>query len=309
MRPLQYHEGQIAIQDEANTRRLADNLAHWNGPVAEFAMGADLLLFATENDFEQLEFSVLSGRPPLVEVAGPSALALADGIARRLQAGRCGGLAINLATARRVRINGYVEVSGDDRILHLDEAFTLCRKYMAPSGIMGDVPCTGPGRREALNTDAAVVADALAGSECVFLATVAPDGAPDVAHRGGPAGFVTLDAAAGTIAWPEYLGDGVFKSAGNIRATGSATLLVPDFQSGDGFELVLSGVRYTNVRTSRRERIDPLVQEGQPFPVQGLMEATVERVFRLEGLTYPRQRLQERVRVTSRSEVHVQAPQ
>lgn len=51
------------------------------------------------------------------------------------------------------------------------------------------------------------------------------------------------------------MGDGIFKSAGNVRATGKFTLLVPDMESGDAVELVGAG-KYTNTRPERRLRLD-----------------------------------------------------
>ena len=309
MGPLQYHAGQVAIQDEANTRRLADNLAHWTGPVAEFALGADLLLLAVEDDGGVLRFTVISGPPPLVDIAGPSSLRVRPiDPELGIPPGCFGGLAINLAAARRVRINGAID-AGDDVFLRLEETFTLCRKYMAPSVSLGDEVRCGPGGRAALPTDDPGLLGVLAVAECSFLASVAPGGGPDVAHRGGPGGFLKVDPTTASLSWPEYLGDGVFKSAGNVRATGRCTVLVPDFATGAGYELVCSDATYTNVRTSRRERLDPLIQDGQPYPVQGLMRAQIDRVFRLEELTHPRHRIERSWKVTSRSEVDMQAPQ
>jgi hypothetical protein len=37
MPPLRYYAEQIAIQEEAKTTRIAEKLAYWIGPVAEFA--------------------------------------------------------------------------------------------------------------------------------------------------------------------------------------------------------------------------------------------------------------------------------
>jgi len=80
-------------------------------------------------------------------------------------------------------------------------------------------------------------------------------------------GIPRTDAAARRLTWPEYVGDGVFKSAGNVRATRMMTLLVPDHDSGDGVELIGRG-DYTNIRPERRQRTDSLVQHRDPFPIQ-----------------------------------------
>lgn len=305
MRALIYHEGQRAVQDEANTRRLADNLAHWNGPVVDFASHADFLLFATHND-GYLRFATLSGDPPLVEIAGPSALRFVEGLALPAIGGAFGGLAINLATARRVRLNGAFD-EDEPWVMDLDETFTLCRKYMAPSMALGGPAVAGPASSATVAANDAGLVAALAAAETVFIASATPEGAPDVAHRGGPAGFARIED--GRLEWPEYLGDGVFKSAGNVRSTGRFTMLIPDFTTGDGYEVACVDADYRNLRTSRRERIDPLVQDGQPYPVQGLLGGRIERAWRVERVTRPRARLEKALRVTSKSTVDEQAPQ
>lgn len=305
MRPLVYHEGQRAVQDEANTRRLADNLAHWNGPVVDFASHADFLLFATNVD-GYLRFATLSGDAPLVEVAGPSALRFTEGLSLPAMSGAFGGLAINLATARRVRLNGAFD-QDEPWVMDLDESFTLCRKYMAPSMAVSGPAVAGPSDPTEVAPDDAGLAAALAAAEAVFIASASPDGAPDVQHRGGPAGFARIEN--GRLEWPEYLGDGVFKSAGNVRATGRFTMLIPDFGTGGGYEVTCVDAEYRNLRTSRRERIDPLVQDGQPYPVQGLLGGRIERAWRVERVTRPRTRIEKALRVTSKSTVDEQAPQ
>lgn len=309
MPPLNYHPGQLAVQTEANTRPLADHLAHWVGPVAEFAEGADMFLLAAPGADGSPEFTVLSGPAPLVEVAGPATLRLGfPGTGPRPAPGRVGGLAMNLGLARRARINGELVDRAGCLELEADETFTLCRKYMAPSLSRGCAALAGPAVREPIGLDDPSLASIVAAAETSFLASVSPGGAPDVAHRGGPAGFLEFDPATCTLSWPEFVGDGVFKSAGNVRSTGLLTLLVVDTESGDGIELIGSG-GYTNVRTQRSARIDPLVQFRDHYPLQGTITAVIDHAVRLRGLLHPRTRIEKALKVTSRSRVDDQAPQ
>jgi hypothetical protein len=311
MPPLSYHAGQIAVQEEAKTRHVADKLAHWVGPVGEFALGADLLLLATAGADGILSFTVLSGEPPLVQIAGDSELRLRfpPSLAPFSQTPvACGGLAISLGQARRARINGTLISNGGAVELAAAETFTLCRKYMAPSLALEMRPHLGPVACEPLALDDPWLAGLLAKAETSFVASVSPDGGPDVAHRGGPPGFLELDPSGRRLTWPEYVGDGVFKSAGNVRATGIMTLLVPDHDSGDGVELVGRG-DYRNIRPERRQRLDALVQHRDPFPIQGEITCEIIRAVRLRQLLHPRQRIERAIKVTSRSSVDEQAPQ
>jgi hypothetical protein len=310
MRPLQYHSGQRAIQTEANATVVADRLAEWVGPVVEFALGADLILLAAQHDDQTLRFTVLSGASPLVDAIDEPTISIRfpAGLKKIIPAGtRCGGLVINLSKARRSRINGVVSHRSNAAELIGEETFTLCKKYMAPSVSLEKAPHIGPESRKAIKLDDPWVTAVVRKAETSFLASISPDGGPDVAHRGGPPEFLNLDPAARRLTWTEYLGDGIFKSAGNIRATGIFTLLVPDLELGDGVELVGRGT-YTNIRTTRKQRVDPLLQDKEQFPVQGTMTCIIQSAFHLKHVFHPRQRIEKAHKVTSRSTVDEQAP-
>jgi len=63
-----------------------------------------------------------------------------------------------------------------------------------------------------------------------FLSTVDSSGCPTVSHKGGPPGIVTvLDPS--TIAFPNYDGNGMFLSMGNIVDTAKIGLLFMDFET------------------------------------------------------------------------------
>lgn len=50
-----------------------------------------------------------------------------------------------------------------------------------------------------------------------FLATADAEGHPDCSFKGGPPGFVTIEAP-DLLTFPDYDGNGMFKSLGNIRS-------------------------------------------------------------------------------------------
>ena len=62
-----------------------------------------------------------------------------------------------------------------------------------------------------------------------FLATVDQQGQPTCSYKGGDPGFVTiLDKA--TLAFPNYDGNGMFLSMGNVTQTGRVGILFVDFE-------------------------------------------------------------------------------
>ncbi len=57
-----------------------------------------------------------------------------------------------------------------------------------------------------------------------FLATADSEGRPDCSFKGGPPGFVSVPAP-DLLVFPDYDGNGMFKSLGNIKANPQVGLL------------------------------------------------------------------------------------
>ena len=81
--------------------------------------------------------------------------------------------------------------------------------------------------------------DFIARQEWMFVATSDARGACDSTLRAGPAGFVAV-LSPRTVAWPEYRGNGVFASRGNIVENPHVGLLFVDF-TGDRIGLHVNG--------------------------------------------------------------------
>jgi predicted pyridoxine 5'-phosphate oxidase superfamily flavin-nucleotide-binding protein len=84
-----------------------------------------------------------------------------------------------------------------------------------------------------------------------FLATADSAGRPDVSFKGGPAGFVRVTGPA-ELAFPDYDGNGMFRSLGNVGVNPNVGLLFIALH-GRPRRLRVSG-------TARIDRDDPLLQ-------------------------------------------------
>ena len=121
-----------------------------------------------------------------------------------------------------------------------------------------------------------------------FLATIDPDGFPDVSYKGGMPGFVRVvgDSA---LAFPNYDGNGMYKSLGNVRANPHVGLVfiggepevhlsVPGTR-GEQFGRLAKGQRdlvptvvcheYSNARSRAIQRVNSpevmLAPRGEPW--------------------------------------------
>ncbi len=70
--------------------------------------------------------------------------------------------------------------------------------------------------------------DFIEGMDMFFLASVDDRGNVDCSYKGGDPGFVRV-VDERTLAWPNYDGNGMFNSTGNIRTNGKVGMLFIDF--------------------------------------------------------------------------------
>jgi predicted pyridoxine 5'-phosphate oxidase superfamily flavin-nucleotide-binding protein len=107
----------------------------------------------------------------------------------------------------------------------------------------------------------------VARSSMFFLATADAEGQPDVSYKGGVPGFVrVLDDQ--TLTFPDYDGNGMFKSLGNILVNPKVGLLFVDFENP--FRMRVNG-------TATVSTDDPLLSE---FPgAQSIVRVRAERIF------------------------------
>lgn len=107
----------------------------------------------------------------------------------------------------------------------------------------------------------------ITGSTMFFLATADANGRPDCSYKGGRPGFVrVLDDQ--TIAFPDYDGNGMFRSLGNIRVNPQVGLLFIDFQQPDR-------MRINGIATIHDD--DPLLESLDG--AQLIVRVRAERIF------------------------------
>ena len=109
------------------------------------------------------------------------------------------------------------------------------------------------------------------------------------------------------LTWPELIGNGMLKSAGNVRATGTVSLLALDLDSGDACEVTGRGEYRTELRYDE-PRESGLWASEHDFPTQGVMTVQVESAAMLGGMILPRRRIESEEKVTACSPVEDQVP-
>lgn len=183
-------------------------------------------------------------------------------------AARVGMIAIEPATRRRVRLNGRSRPHGDGLAVELDQVISNCPKYLQRRDV--DQVMAGSPR---LAGQGATLTERqqrmIAGADTFFVSTAADDGTADTSHRGGNPGFVRVSAT--RLSWPDYLGNAMFLTLGNLEVNPAAGLLFPDWASGDLLHLTgTATVDYSPERAAGT----PGAQRFVDFTVTGVVEIT-----------------------------------
>lgn len=269
-----FHEGELAVQRRAGVRDEASRLAgmltapNLDGGMARFLADRDLIMITARDEHGELWTSPIHGAPGFCSAHGDTLVISAlpgpgdplHGIGRGRQVGL---LAVDFGRRRRLRVNGVVTHSGPDGIeIAVDQAFGNCPRYIRQRGETlgpGAVASSVERHRELTPDDIALIGRA----DTLILGTTHPASGVDTSHRGGAPGFVRVDD--GTLWWPDYPGNNLFNSLGNIVADPAVALLFLDLAAGRALQItgaatlewVPPGGPGDDGGTGRRVRVTP----------------------------------------------------
>ncbi|WP_280152952.1 pyridoxamine 5'-phosphate oxidase family protein [Piscinibacter sp. XHJ-5] len=241
--------------------------------------------------------SVLAGRPGFVSAPDERTLRIAavpssaDPLAQALRPGvPLGLLGLEPHTRRRNRMNGTVsDIDADGFTVAVDQSFGNCPQYIqAREPQWARPPDTAEPAAESLGAalhDAAI--RLVRAADTLFIASAAArarghggaDGV-DVSHRGGNPGFVRVDSdgSNGTVlTLPDFRGNFLFNTLGNIAAHPQSGLLFIDHASGDLLqltgraEIVWGGPEvqaFEGAQRLLRVRVDEAVWRPEALPLR-----------------------------------------
>lgn len=267
---MAYHAGELAVQRRAGVGEQAYVAESAMPPVArDFLAAQPWIALGAEDALGRVWASLRYGAPGFITTPAPDVVHVAaappagDPLVDAPD-GPVGGLALEPSTRRRMRFNGEAVSDADGTTIRLEQVYSNCPKYIATRTVEAVVPRPVPPRAVSDAIDGPA-ADLLAAADTAFVATRGPDGF-DVSHRGGRPGFLDV-VDAHTLVWPDYQGNRMFNTLGNLAVDGGCGLTVVDPEDGTTLQVTgraevvwepVRAVRLTVAAVVRLEHAAPL---------------------------------------------------
>jgi predicted pyridoxine 5'-phosphate oxidase superfamily flavin-nucleotide-binding protein len=258
-----YHAGEISIQEKLGEKAIADR----NGRAVtdkiipgaiNFIEKQHFFIASTKDKSGRITVSVLAGENGFLKVKGPSTLEISrnllysnpfDAFWSNIDLHqKVGLLFIEPSSRRRFRINGALSVTPEKVVVNIEQAYPNCPKYIQQRHVR---PIEKPFyTAEYVSGDLLTppLIDLLRTGDTFFIGSGDPQGNLDCSHRGGPPGFIHIENE-NTLVVPDYKGNSMFNTFGNLALNPNAGLLFIDFNNNlnlqlqGSAELILNGDR------------------------------------------------------------------
>ncbi|MEU8274174.1 pyridoxamine 5'-phosphate oxidase family protein [Microbispora bryophytorum] len=268
------HAGEIAVQRRTGVRLAEHGSARVRAEIPEvaarFLESQRMVVIGAEDREGRVWAAPLTGRPGFVAPSGDRTI-LVDAVPVAPLAGvfddehDIGMLAVEPWTRRRMRVNGRARRDGDHLIVRTEQVYSNCPKYLQKRAIVDDLE---PGERTSRSGDRLSEAQRewIRAADTFFVATHAPGLGSDVSHRGGDPGFVEV-VDDRRLVWPDYAGNLMYMTLGNLELNPAAGLLFLDWATGDALHLT------GRARVDWDPREVPGAQRLVEFDVEHVLEA------------------------------------
>lgn len=259
-----FHDGERAVQARLGVRERVENLGrrmirdHLLEEHRELLQKLPYLILGASDLDGRLWASLFAGAPGFIHTPDERTLVISarpgpsdpagHGLARGTKIALLG---IELSTRRRIRVNGTLLDAGSSSFtVRVDQSFGNCPKYIQARTLQRLERAAARSASEGVRLSSSAV-ELVQRADTFFIASTSvrppashtlasdPRAGFDVSHRGGRPGFVLVsrDGDATRLIWPEYRGNFLFNTLGNLVLNPRAGLLFIDFRSGTTLSL------------------------------------------------------------------------
>ncbi len=246
---MTYHVGEIAVQAYVGVQTEASRIGNIltpniSAPAQKFLDLQRMLVASTIDTQGRVWASLLVGEPGFIHVVDENTLEIDATphpeypLGASLAPGALiGMISIDPANVKRVRINGRVVEQAERLLVRTEQVYFNCPKYIQRREFTThsveseqSPPVFHTGKLFAHQQQWIRKADTF------FIASVNPESGADASHRGGYPGFVHI-IGENLLLFPDYKGNMMFQTLGNLAVDPRAGLLFIDFEQGQTLQL------------------------------------------------------------------------
>jgi len=288
--PKIYHSGELAVQSKAGVQEMAARIGNSIRPqipsaAQDFLSYQQIAVASSIDSEDRIWASLLTGEPGFLSAPNARTLVInatplpADPLAQNIHADASIGLIIiEPATRRRMRVNGRIEAHQPGTLtVHTEQVYANCPKYIQKRRFAWEDQASDKEHTTARRGDLTDKQQAwIAAADTFFIATRHPTYGADASHRGGLPGFVHVESS-DRLLFPDYAGNTMFQTLGNIEVNPRAGLLFIDFATGDTLQLTgKAHIIWDEQRAAAFEGAQRLVE----FSIEEAIEITNETPLR-----------------------------
>ena len=244
-----YHAGELAVQRRMGQAEIAARVGRMirteiPAAAAAFLSEQPMIVLAATDDAGRVWASLVTGPAGFVHAEDDQTISvdalpvpgdpLREVLRRPSQ--QVGMIAIEPQTRRRMRVNGSVQPTAAGLSIHPDQVYSNCPKYISRRHIDEVADVASPAVVRRADVLDARTQQIVARADTFFIGSADPEGNADASHRGGNPGFLQV-LSPNRLRWPDYRGNSMFMTLGNINANPRCGLLIPDWDTGTTLQL------------------------------------------------------------------------
>jgi uncharacterized protein len=248
-----YHSGEIRVQTLAGVRDMASKIgqiirSEMPRIAQDYLSMQCMVVVGTRDANERMWVTALAGKPGFAHAADERTVQVdvlapvGDPIYQNLaKGGPIGFIATDFVTHRRMRVNGIGQLGPSGLTIFCEEVYSNCGRYIQTrkpevAAVEVNKPQGEYRDRKTSKSLSHAQQEWIRTSDTFFIASSHSEMGADVSHKGGPPGFVQVISDT-ELEFPDYHGNSMFNTLGNILLNPHVGLLFLDFTHGHTLQL------------------------------------------------------------------------
>lgn len=243
-----YHVGELAVQRRLGQAEIAQQMARMirsdvPPQAAAFLAEQSMLVVAAADDAGRVWTSLVTGPPGFAHADSAQTIAVealpvcGDPLIPALRSRRrVGMIVLAPQKRRRMRVNGISTPVDDGMSIRTEQVYSNCSKHIWRRHIERVRVGDALRQVEHAHTLNGRQCKAIAAADTFFIGSADAQANADASHRGGRPGFLQVLSST-RLRWPDYRGNSMFGTLGNIHDNPPCGLLILDWDDGTTLQL------------------------------------------------------------------------